>query len=271
MSSTAPVYPTSQSFKPYYDTSTTSDSASVAGEEEDTTLLEKSTMPMKSKKRNTRLCLFSASASVISCFISLLTATLVVVLLLLLTNGHPITYMKQSQLNTILKDQSMPTSSLRPQDLAIQDMHCGSTPAEARALGCIFDVMSFAWTPPACYDHAFSQEFLARNGPWIFYLDHNATMPLPFDTLSDYEIVWTEHSYHVVHCLYAWERIHQAYLGPTATEDMGKRKLLPREMGSINHTEHCIGLVEDVAQKGVDGKIVNAIAYLVYDGCVDLN
>jgi hypothetical protein len=239
-------------------------------DEEDSTLLEKPALPNLNKKRNLSLCLFKASAAVISCFISLLTAALVVILLLLLTQGHPITYMKQSQLSAALKDQSKPIVAT-PMAMEIQNMHCGSTPAEARALGCIFDVMSFAWTPPACYDHSFSQAFLAKNGPWIFYLDHNATMPLPFDELSDYEIVWTEHSYHVVHCLYAWERIHQAYLGPTAYEDASKRKLLPKEMGSINHTEHCIGLVEDVAKKGVDGKVVNAIAYLVYDGCVDLN
>ncbi|KAF2434839.1 hypothetical protein EJ08DRAFT_581362 [Tothia fuscella] len=140
-------------------------------------------------------------------------------------------------------------------------MVCGSTPAEARALGCKFDIMSFAWTPSQCYDHDFSQKFLKEQGPWIFYLDHNATHPLAFDTLSNYEIVWTEHSYHVVHCLYAWERIHQAYL----KED----RLLPKEMGSINHTEHCIGLLEDV--EGAPRRKVNAIAYLVYDGCIDLN
>jgi hypothetical protein len=268
------VYPPSQSFKPYYDTSTTSEEDASVAEEEDSTLLEKATLPTKTRKRSARLCFFNAS--VISCFISLMTATLVVLLLLLLTQGHPITYLKQSQLNSILSSQPIATEP-NPVDLEIQHMQCGSTPAEARALGCKFDIMSFAWTPPACYDHSFSQAFLKKNGPWVFYLDHNATMPLAFDTLSDYDVVWTEHSYHVVHCLYAWERIHQAYLGPSISEDgmgygkQGGRKLLPREMGSINHTEHCIGLVEDVAKKGVDGKVVNAIAYLVYDGCVDLN
>jgi hypothetical protein len=140
-------------------------------------------------------------------------------------------------------------------------MHCGSTPSEARALGCKFDIMSFAWTPAQCYDHSLSQKFLEEQGPWIFYLDHNATQPLQFEDLSDYDIVWTEHSYHVVHCLYAWERIHRAYLADTL--------LLPGEMGSINHTTHCIGLLEDV--EGAPRRKVNAIAYLVFDSCVDLN
>jgi hypothetical protein len=122
--------------------------------------------------------------------------------------------------------------------------------------------MSFAWTPPACYDPILSTTFQETQGPWTFYLDHNATIPLPFEELSEYDIVWTEHHYHVVHCLYAWERIHSASLSETPV-------LLPAEMGSINHTRHCVGLLEEV--EGAPKRKVNAIAYLVYDGCVDLN
>lgn len=141
-------------------------------------------------------------------------------------------------------------------------MHCGSTPAEARALGCKFDIMSFAWTPQACYDPILSQSFLSTQGPWTFYLDHNATIPLAFESLGDHNVIWTEHHYHIVHCLYAWERIHRAGLSETPM-------LLPAEIGNINHTMHCVGLLEEV--EGAPRRTVNAIAYLVFDGCVDLN
>jgi hypothetical protein len=251
------VYPPSQSFKPYYDNNSSED-ASVRGEEDDGLLEKPETIPKPSGKSHSRLRACFSNAAVISCIISMIIATLTVILLLLLTKGHPITFLKQSTLSSLISKE---TTQAKVSTVELQHMHCGSTPAEARALGCKFDVMSFAWTPPSCYDHAFSQKFLSEQGPWIFYLDHNATQPLAFDSLSNYDIVWTEHSYHVVHCLYAWERIHQAYL----KQDL----LLPQEMGSINHTEHCIGLLEDV--EGAPAKTVNAIAYLVFDGCVDLN
>jgi hypothetical protein len=253
------VYPPSQSFKPYYDTSS-SEEASVHGEDE--AFLEKPAIPKTSRKRNWR---FICSSSTISLLISIITAGLVIVVLLVTTKGHPLRVLKQSALSAPL---SAPLSlhgkgpeSVAESDNTVKHLHCGSTPDEARALGCVFDVMSFAWTPPACYDHSLSQQFLAEQGPWTFYLDHNATQPLVFEELSDYNIVWTEHSYHVVHCLYAWRRIHQAYLADTL--------LLPAELGSINHTTHCVGLLEEV--EGAPRRKVNAIAYLVFDGCVDLN
>ena len=249
------MYPPSQSFKPYYDATSSSEAASVHGDENEA-FLEEPTPPQKGPRSHRglfRRCIFAVSASVVSCIISLITASLVIFLLLLLSKGHPIAFLKQSTLSTIL---SKPEGDRTPA-LELQHMVCGSTPAEAQALGCVFDVMSFAWTPPACYDHTLSQSFLQENGPWTFYLDHNATQPLPFNELSNYDIVWTEHSYHVVHCLYAWERIHRAYLKD--------QLLLPREMGGINHTTHCVGLLSEV--EGAPRRKVNAIAYLVEIEC----
>jgi hypothetical protein len=36
---------------------------------------------------------------------------------------------------------------------------CGSYPAEAKALGCQFDIISFCWLPPRCYDAELSHTF----------------------------------------------------------------------------------------------------------------
>jgi hypothetical protein len=44
--------------------------------------------------------------------------------------------------------------------------------------------------------------------------------------------------------------------------------LLPSEIGNINHTTHCLGLLN--AEQSPK-KTVNAIAYMVFDGCTDLN
>ena len=263
------MYPTSQSFRPYHDVS--SEDPSEHGEEE--AFLEK---PASSKKQSRyrkwlsrfRFCFLSAS--VVSCIISAITATLVLVLLLVSTKGQPIKVIKEAAMTTFSMSHKVPVPlhGHGPHDHGSSHSNsglvtCGSSPAEAKAMGCVFDVMSFAWTPPQCYDHETSQMYLNRNGPWIFYLDHNATQPLEFDSLSDHEIVWTEHSYHIVHCLYAWERGHMAM-------NMGKGTLIPGEMGSINHTRHCVDLLDDVGEAAAPAKKVNAIAYLVYDSCREL-
>ena len=109
-----------------------------------------------------------------------------------------------------------------------------------------------------------SQATIDKTGPWIFYLDHNATQPIPDNlyAVSSEPVVWTEHSYHISHCTYAWERMHKAYL------DENNSKLLPSEIASINHTLHCIGLIN--AEQSPK-KTVNAIAYMVFDSCTNLN
>lgn len=149
-------------------------------------------------------------------------------------------------------------------------LDCGSTIAEAKAKGCVFDIMSFAWTPPQCTSPSLSQSYVDKNGPWIFYLDHNATIPLPDAELQDHEVVWTEHSYHIIHCLYAWERAHVAMDLVKDAGEAGKEVLLPGEMKSINHTTHCVELLADLGARDADPKKVNAVAYLVFDSCVTL-
>lgn len=49
----------------------------------------------------------------------------------------------------------------------------------------------------------------------------------------------------------------------------GGGRLVPREMGGINHTMHCVGLLGEGEM--VEKRKVNAVAYLVFDGCVGLN
>lgn len=230
------VYPPAQSFKPYHDTS--SEEASLH-DGEDQTFLEKPEAGLKVKTRlfslkKLRSCCVNINASVISCLISLLTALLVVVAILVLAPENPIKvvterlHMSRPSPPVLLHGANGPSATkpfVKPAG-ALQHMHCGSTPSEARALGCQFDVMSFAWTPPACFDAALSAHVQATTGPWIFYLDHNATQPIPsHDRLTNEMVVWTEHSYHASHCNYAWERIHRAYLNQCVPPAFGGRCL----------------------------------------------
>ncbi|KAE8347820.1 hypothetical protein BDV24DRAFT_157298 [Aspergillus arachidicola] len=38
---------------------------------------------------------------------------------------------------------------------------CGSTAVEARTAGCQFDLTTFTWVPPACFDEPLMEDFLA--------------------------------------------------------------------------------------------------------------
>ncbi|KAH0555745.1 hypothetical protein GP486_006308 [Trichoglossum hirsutum] len=116
-------------------------------------------------------------------------------------------------------------------------LDCGKTPAEAKAKGCVFDIMNYAWTPPACYEKDLADEALLR-GPWPWFLDRNATLPLPQDpaVLGDEPLVWTTYDYHAEHCLYAAKLVHRAAL-------RGAGGFLLQEVEEWGHTEHCHGIV----------------------------
>src|ERR1700759_2793022 len=73
-----------------------------------------------------------------------------------------------------------------------QPLNCGNSSSEARDLGCKFDVISFSWLPPSCYDSSLSSAFasLGTESPsadthltsmselrWSWYLNANGTDP----------------------------------------------------------------------------------------------
>jgi hypothetical protein len=130
------IYPTMDSYTPYVDNS--SEDASIHGEED--VFLEKpgSKKPRRQTWRScfakSLICIFSPA--VISCIFSIFTAGLLVLVLLALTKDRPIKAMLQS------------TMGGHKSAVGTHYYTCGSTPDEARKLGCVFDIMSFAWTPP---------------------------------------------------------------------------------------------------------------------------
>lgn len=50
---------------------------------------------------------------------------------------------------------------------------CGSNPAEAQAKGCVWYLVSFSWTHPACYNKKISDEFLEKHGSFKFHANIN--------------------------------------------------------------------------------------------------
>ncbi|KAI1535465.1 hypothetical protein A1F96_10295 [Pyrenophora tritici-repentis] len=116
---------------------------------------------------------------------------------------------------------------------------CGSSPAEAEAAGCVFDLMTVSWLPLECYDGELTTKFM-EEGPWNFYLS-NSTRPeaLPeertkipsLEAISKTtELMWTDRRFHVFHCIYGWKMMHRAI-------ERGWK--MESSLATYHHTEHC--------------------------------
>jgi hypothetical protein len=128
----------------------------------------------------------------------------------------------------IVDDDSLKTVEETP-EAPIQD--CGSNPDEARANGCIFDVMMQLWTPAACFDEVLSNRFL-EVGNWTWYADPSASHIYTLEEMrkGEHDAVYVAQDYHVTHCIYAWEKLVRA---------MRNQQPLITELISYDHVIHC--------------------------------
>jgi hypothetical protein len=144
---------------------------------------------------------------------------------------------------TILSLQSAYNKNYNSGGLVIPK--CGPTPAEAKSQGCVFNPINFSWLPPACYDKELFDEILEeemkRAGPWKWYLAPNFTQEISQDweELSTHTHVWTEHRYHVLHCLGTWRTLHRSVM-------KGGLGLVPSFI-EYGHTMHCAQFIGEAA------------------------
>ncbi|OJJ47404.1 hypothetical protein ASPZODRAFT_16085 [Penicilliopsis zonata CBS 506.65] len=125
---------------------------------------------------------------------------------------------------------------------------CGTSIAEARKHGCHFDPMSFSWLPPRCYDVELSAEFLQRSD-WEWYLDAKGMLPVPRETVlaGEHESLYVSWEYHLVHCTYAWRKMHRAVMMQVPLDGYIRQ---------YAHTEHCERML---LRQGVDWNTTNTI------------
>ncbi|KAH7061592.1 hypothetical protein B0J12DRAFT_565056 [Macrophomina phaseolina] len=130
---------------------------------------------------------------------------------------------------------------------------CGKTAAEARARGCHFSPVSFAWLPEECMDRELDEEF--RNLNWTLYSDVNKTRIKTEDEFADdLTDTFLTNENHVLHCVYSWKRMHRAIIaGKTLHTGL-----------SYHHTEHC-GMV--MSTRWEDPKAIITRALVIYPGC----
>ena len=113
-------------------------------------------------------------------------------------------------------------------------LHCGSTPDEAKRLGCHFDMFSFAYYAPPCHAAALHASFLSTHRGEIQWRHMNYT-PLSTDEVlrgihTDLRPISGQ--FHDLHCTYEWLRLVRA---------LAEERPLDRKLSRFEHSRHCSG------------------------------
>ena len=106
---------------------------------------------------------------------------------------------------------------------------CGNSSAEAKSLGCEFDVISFCWLPEECLDRELTEEF-RQAGDWRYYTDLNKTSQISEEEFGNNEkTVFLTNELHVAHCAFDLMKFHRALANG--------RKIHSEQR--LSHTHHC--------------------------------
>ena len=106
---------------------------------------------------------------------------------------------------------------------------CGNTSTSARQQGCSFDMISFSWQAPECYNEALVSEFMAWNN-WTFYTEMRGNVTVPTEVaIQGEQGLWVSWEYHLVHCTFVWRQMQIGY----------ERGWIDSHVRSYPHTLHC--------------------------------
>jgi hypothetical protein len=134
---------------------------------------------------------------------------------------------------------------------------CGNSPEEARSNGCHFDLMSFSWLPPACFDGELMDEFLTHSN-WEWYSDISQKNTVPANEVQhgQHDALYVSWDYHFVHCTYMWQKMHRALL---------HQRPMDGYIGNMHHTAHCADLLLSQADMRTTGKMT--VVFAKYPSC----
>ncbi|KAI0969600.1 hypothetical protein F4678DRAFT_439429 [Xylaria arbuscula] len=134
---------------------------------------------------------------------------------------------------------------------------CGNSTAEARAMGCVFDLAATAWVPDHCIDHELLEEFERSgegpDGRWQWYADPQYTMEMSMDEIKELgdhygEIIYTTPRWHKAHCFYYWRKLQRSV-------KTGVR--LGGRYNNEGHTEHCGRVLQ--------GPDIRSMSYIAFE------
>ncbi|KAL2062560.1 hypothetical protein VTL71DRAFT_6826 [Oculimacula yallundae] len=136
---------------------------------------------------------------------------------------------------------------------------CGESAAEARSRNCTFDITSFSWLTPECYEDTLAQEFISwSNWTWYTSEDPEDNKQLSFEAANlGEEDTFVDWNYHMVHCTFMWRQQHRG------TE----KGWIGGHLVNYHHTKHCQqALLEDASEN----RNVRTPARVVYPRCLKI-
>lgn len=135
-----------------------------------------------------------------------------------------------------LSNELSPSNASRA--IRVSDCDCGTSTAEAEAMGCSFDTLAMAWLPPYCLDPELSTSFDHAGpgiaGSWTYYADRFGDQVLNRTELSmladSGKPFYATQEWHITHCTFSWKKQFRAQTTGVTMEDRYFR---------IQHIEHC--------------------------------
>ena len=154
-----------------------------------------------------------------------------------------------------------PLSSNAKPDSTIMFSPCGNTPSEARAAGCVFDIVAFSWLPPRCHDAELGEEFRQLKD-WEYYLDRNRTrlVSLEMALTGEFTGLNTKFEHHLHHCTFLWKKMHRALLSGG-----GGKQAIDSVTAAYVHTEHCSKVLTTNREVALD--VINSAFLVRYPDC----
>ncbi|XP_014550005.1 hypothetical protein COCVIDRAFT_32161 [Bipolaris victoriae FI3] len=120
---------------------------------------------------------------------------------------------------------------------ASRTLHCGNSTAEAKSLGCVYDILSGDWMPEQCFDKETMNEY-EEAGPWLWWADREGTQTLSREETSERTSPGPPYYGtpldHAAHCLYTFKRMIKL------RDQWGR---LPPSSSTEWHTNHCVGFL----------------------------
>lgn len=111
-------------------------------------------------------------------------------------------------------------------------LDCGSTPDEAKDLGCHFDLFSYSWYPAPCYNGELHETFLAQHRDDLEW-QHMDYSPLATDdvlTGQHWSLHPTSGQFFDLQCTYEWLRLIRA---------LAEERPLDRKLSDLKHSHQC--------------------------------
>ncbi|USW56113.1 hypothetical protein Slin15195_G094320 [Septoria linicola] len=149
---------------------------------------------------------------------------------------------------------------------------CGNSTSDAKARGCVFDLLANNWVAPQCLDPYTESEYRSwlfsserAHGPFPFFFDIEGTNRVPnehslslrADGQTEHDRrVYTTREQHLNHCGFVLKRLHRSLEGKTTLND---------EHGAYAHTEHCVKQL-NLDNHRIMGQLVEE-CYIGYSTC----